>query len=92
MLSMLNDKKFHVELKNEISLPHGQEPKKILGQLQQNADITNAELAARSDISASSCLRRVQRLKESGVIERTVSLCEGSKLGRDLTAMVEVFF
>lgn len=63
---------------------------RILDVLQQDADITNASLAERVGLSPSSCLRRVQRLRESGVLRRMVALVDPESVGRGLTAIVEV--
>ena len=62
----------------------------ILDQLQQNADISNTDLAEKVGLAPSSCLRRVQRLRESGVIDRTVAVVNPRKLGRNLKAIVSV--
>jgi DNA-binding Lrp family transcriptional regulator len=63
---------------------------RILDVLQRNADITNASLAEHVGLSPSSCLRRVQRLRESGVLRRTVALVDPESVGRGLIAIVEV--
>ncbi|MGL4445859.1 MAG: Lrp/AsnC family transcriptional regulator, partial [Alsobacter sp.] len=44
----------------------------ILGLLQQDGRITNAELADRVHLSPSACLRRVKILEESGLVKGTV--------------------
>ncbi|WP_135077571.1 Lrp/AsnC family transcriptional regulator [Terasakiella sp. SH-1] len=62
----------------------------ILGCLQQDADITNAALAEKVNLSPSSCLRRVQRLKKDGVIQKTVAIIDDKILGKNLKAIVEV--
>jgi Lrp/AsnC family transcriptional regulator, leucine-responsive regulatory protein len=63
---------------------------KILHVLQQDASLTNHALAARVHTSPATCLRRVKRLVESGVIERRVAILSPQKLGHGLTAIVEV--
>lgn len=63
---------------------------RILEQLQQDADINNQQLAERVHASAPTCLRRVRRLKQLGVISRTVALLDHRVLGSSLTAIVEV--
>lgn len=63
---------------------------KIIEVIQNNADLTNAELAVQINLSPSSCLRRVQRLKKEGVILKTVGLVDPNKLNRGLTAIVDV--
>ncbi|TYO99065.1 AsnC family transcriptional regulator [Geothermobacter ehrlichii] len=64
--------------------------RRIVEVLQHNADLTNAELADRVNLSPSSCLRRVKRLKQKGVLLKTVALADPDRLGRGLTAIVEV--
>ena len=63
---------------------------KILDVLQSDAAVTNHELAARAHTSPATCLRRVRRLVDSGVIERRVAVLSAEKLGHGLTAIVEV--
>ncbi|SCA55231.1 Transcriptional regulator [Candidatus Terasakiella magnetica] len=62
----------------------------ILAYLERDADITNAALAEKVNLSPSSCLRRVQRLKKDGVIQKTVCIIDDRMLGRKLKAIVEV--
>lgn len=63
---------------------------RILEQLQNDASISNQELAARVHASAPTCLRRVRRLTEQGVILRQVALLNPEQLGPSLTAIVEI--
>ena len=63
---------------------------KILDVLQSDASLTNDALAGRVHVSSATCLRRVKRLVESGVIERRVALLSSEALGHGLTAFVEV--
>jgi Lrp/AsnC family leucine-responsive transcriptional regulator len=64
--------------------------RKLLNLLQDDASRTNAELADLVSLSPSSCLRRVRRLKKSGVIDRVVALLNPAKAGRSLKAIVTV--
>ena len=64
--------------------------KRILLQLQQDCAISNHELAARVHASPPTCLRRVKRLSDEGVIARQVALLAPEKLGSSLTAIVEI--
>ena len=64
--------------------------RKIVEVLQRDAGLSNTELSEQVNLSASSCLRRVQRLKEQGVLLKTVALVDPDKLGRSLTAIVDV--
>lgn len=63
---------------------------RILALLQQDASLSNQDLAARVHVSPATCLRRVRRLEASGVIERRVAILSPEKLGAGLTAIVEV--
>ena len=64
--------------------------RRILNMLQQDCALTNQELAERVHVSAPTCLRRVRRLIEAGVIERQVAIVSPEALGTGLTAIVEV--
>ncbi|WUR13330.1 Lrp/AsnC family transcriptional regulator [[Empedobacter] haloabium] len=64
--------------------------RRILNALQQNAALTNAELAQLVHVSAPTCLRRVKQLRDSGVIEREVAIVAPAKVGTQLTAIVEI--
>jgi DNA-binding Lrp family transcriptional regulator len=63
---------------------------RILDQLQRDASLSNQDLAARVHVSPATCLRRVKRLVETGVVERRVALLSAEKLGAALTAIVEI--
>ena len=63
---------------------------RILDQLQRDASLTNQALAAAVHTSAATCLRRVKRLTDSGVIERSIAILSPQKLGAGLTAIAEV--
>lgn len=64
--------------------------RRILEQLQRDASVSNHALAALVHTSPATCLRRVRRLKDAGVIARVVALLDGAKLGSSLTAIAEV--
>jgi Lrp/AsnC family transcriptional regulator, leucine-responsive regulatory protein len=64
--------------------------RRILNVLQENAAITNAELAQLVHVSAPTCLRRVKALRDAGVIERQVAIVAPEKVGARLTAIVEI--
>ena len=63
---------------------------RILEQLQHDASLTNQALARVVHTSAATCLRRVKRLVDSGVIERRVAILSPGHLGPGLTAFAEV--
>ena len=64
--------------------------RKLLDLLQEDASRTNADLADEVGLSPSSCLRRIRRLKSTGVIERVVAILNPAKAGKGLKAIVTV--
>jgi DNA-binding Lrp family transcriptional regulator len=63
---------------------------RVLDLLQADASRSNQDLAEAAHISPATCLRRVKRLVEAGVIERRVALLSPQRLGAGLTAIAEV--
>jgi len=63
---------------------------RILDQLQRDSALMNQELATRVHASPPTCLRRVRRLIETGVIDKQVALLRPEKVGTTLTAIVEI--
>jgi Lrp/AsnC family transcriptional regulator, leucine-responsive regulatory protein len=63
---------------------------RILEHLQHDASLSNQDLAAAVHTSAATCLRRVKRLADAGVIERRVAILSPRHLGSGLTAFAEV--
>lgn len=64
--------------------------RRILNALQADASQTNNELAAQVHASPPTCLRRVKRLIDAGVIEKQVAIIAPDKVGAALTAIVEI--
>jgi Lrp/AsnC family leucine-responsive transcriptional regulator len=64
--------------------------RRILNALQEDASQTNNDLAAQVHASPPTCLRRVRRLIDAGIIERQVALVAPDKVGAALTAIVEI--
>ena len=66
----------------------------LLDRLQDDASESNQALAKRVHISAPTCLRRVKRLKDAGLIERQIAVLDpdrlASHMGHGLTAIVEI--
>lgn len=66
----------------------------LLSQLQMDASLNNQALAEQVQVSPATCLRRVKRLRDSGLIERQVALLNPERLaavqGHGLTAIVEI--
>lgn len=64
--------------------------RKLLELLQRDATMPVAELAQQVNLSQTPCWKRVQRLKESGVIRSQVALCDARKLGVGTTVFVSI--
>jgi len=64
--------------------------KRLLNLLQADSSLTNQALAERAHISPPTCLRRVKRLQEAGIIERQIAIVAADKLGAALTGIVEI--
>ena len=78
----MSEKTDHVEL-DDID-------RRLLELLQDDASRSNLDLAAAAHVSPATCLRRVKRLVDTGVIERRVALLSIDRLGAGVTALVEV--
>ncbi len=63
---------------------------RILQILQENADVTAAELADLIGLSTNACWRRIKRLETQGVIRQKVVLLSERALGLKLTVFVAV--
>ncbi len=67
---------------------------RLLDALQNDAALSNLALAARVHVSPPTCLRRVKRLWEAGLIERQVAILNADRLspvlGHGLSAVVEI--
>jgi Lrp/AsnC family leucine-responsive transcriptional regulator len=62
----------------------------LLAELQADGRISNADLSERVRLSASACLRRVQRLETAGIIAGYAALLDPARLGLGLQAFVRV--
>ena len=63
---------------------------KILSELQENARISNADLAERVNLSPTPCLRRVRKLEQDGVIKAYRTELDLQKIGLEISALVFV--
>jgi Lrp/AsnC family transcriptional regulator, leucine-responsive regulatory protein len=63
---------------------------RILAALQEDASLTNVELAAKAGLSPSPCLSRVRALEGSGVIARRVALLDPLKVGASISVFIQV--
>jgi Lrp/AsnC family transcriptional regulator, leucine-responsive regulatory protein len=64
--------------------------KKLVSLLQQNARISNADLAKSVHLSPTPCLRRVRELETVGVITAYRATVDRRKLGYDIRAFIGV--
>jgi Lrp/AsnC family leucine-responsive transcriptional regulator len=64
--------------------------KRLLGALQQDARRTGEQLAALVGLSPAACLRRAQRLREAGIIEREIAVIAPKAVGRRLMMVLAV--
>ena len=63
---------------------------RILQEIQDNARISNHDLAERVGLSPSPCWRRMRRLEEDGVVERYAALLNPEAVGLHITAYAHV--
>jgi DNA-binding Lrp family transcriptional regulator len=67
---------------------------RLLDTLQQDASLSNQELAHRVHTSPPTCLRRVKRLRDAGLIESQIAVLSQDRLapllGHGLCAIVEI--
>lgn len=62
----------------------------ILMHLRQDGRLTNVEVAKRVGLTPPSCLRRVKRLEEAGVIAGYRAVIDPEALGRGLEVLVDI--
>jgi len=63
---------------------------RILARLQEDARLSNVDLAKAVNLSPSPCLARVRRLEESGLISRYVTLLDPIALGLTVSVFIQV--
>lgn len=64
--------------------------RRILQLLQEDGSLQVAQVAERMGLAPTSCWRRIQRLKDGGVITRTVMLVDPRKVNVGVTVFVAV--
>ncbi|TMQ57633.1 MAG: Lrp/AsnC family transcriptional regulator [Candidatus Eisenbacteria bacterium] len=64
--------------------------RKILALLQDNAKVSQADVAKAVGLTPPSVNERIRKLERNGVIRGYVALLDGRKLGQDITAFVEI--
>ena len=62
----------------------------ILTALQENARISNVDLANRIGLSPSACLRRVSQLEKTGVIDGYHASLNAAKMGHDVLVLMHI--
>jgi Lrp/AsnC family leucine-responsive transcriptional regulator len=63
---------------------------RILAALQEDAKLTNVELASRVNLSPSPCLSRVRKLESAGIISRYVTLLSPLALGLGVSVFIQI--
>lgn len=63
---------------------------KILARLQEDARVSNVDLARSVHLSPSPCLTRVRALEEEGVIDRYVTLLDPLRIGLTVSVFIQV--
>ena len=89
------DKEFNFKYKlNMEQMDIDETDLRLLDALQRDATLSNQALAALVHVSPPTCLRRVKRLREVGLIERQIAILNPDRLapllGHGLTAVVEI--
>ena len=64
--------------------------KKLLGLLQEDANISTSALADQLHISQSPCWRRINRLEEQGIIQKRVAVLDREALGMSVVVFATV--
>ncbi len=64
--------------------------RKLLNHLQENARITNAELARRVDLSPPGLQKRVRKLEEAGIIDQYATILNPGMVGYDMLCFVQI--
>lgn len=63
---------------------------RILEALQEDASLSNQEIAERVGLSPSPCSRRIRQLHDAGIITSTVVRLAPEKLGLDLSVLIHI--
>ena len=64
--------------------------RKLLGELQQDASLSHAQLAQRVGASTASCWRRIRALEADGVLGRHVRLVDPVRIGRGVNVLCHI--
>ncbi len=72
------------------NLPLDAIDRRILHSLQENARLSNADLARTVGLSPSACSRRLRDLEESGVVQRYAALVDPAVVGMPVSVFISV--
>jgi DNA-binding Lrp family transcriptional regulator len=88
----MGTRKVRTAISSSRSLTHeiDRTDKAILRVLQRDASVTNVALAAKINLSAPACLRRVERLKRMGLITRVAALLNPPALDAGMLVLIGV--
>jgi Lrp/AsnC family transcriptional regulator len=64
--------------------------RRILELIQADAEMPVATIAEKVHLSVTPCWRRIQKLRDTGVIRRQVALCDAAKLNVGVTVFVSI--
>jgi Lrp/AsnC family transcriptional regulator len=64
--------------------------RRILALLQEDASLSSAQIAEQVGLSQSPCWRRIQRMKEEGIIRAQVTLLDRKKIGLNTQIFAQV--
>ena len=64
--------------------------RRILGCLQEDADLPLTEIAERVHLTKNPCWRRIQKLQAAGIIRKKVALLDAQKLGLGVTVFANI--
>ncbi|MEJ1995186.1 MAG: Lrp/AsnC family transcriptional regulator [Limibacillus sp.] len=64
--------------------------RRIIGALQENARLTNQELAERVGLSPSPCLRRLRKLEADGILRGYTALIDQQRYGLPINVFVSI--
>ena len=78
-------------MKLNISQELDERDRKILGLVQRDAKLSQAEVARRVGLSTAAVNERLRKLENAGVIRRYVAVVDPRSVGMSITAFVEVF-
>ena len=88
----MNETKLRTKSEHSVPLSEALDrtDKAILRALQRDASVSNVALAAKVSLSPPACLRRVERLKELGLIRGIVALLNPAALDAGMLVMIGV--